>query len=92
MKLAITSASATGTGPSGKSRPDLEASRSTGLTQDPGFAVGDGELGFWKALPQVWPGTRSKRCGRRTDDELRAFEPFIENYEAKFPKAVAWPA
>jgi transposase-like protein len=26
------------------------------------IAVGDGALGFWKALEQVWPTTRAQRC------------------------------
>lgn len=38
---------------------DLKA---RGLTVDPELAVGDGALGFWKALPQVWPSTRKQRC------------------------------
>ena len=25
------------------------------LPYDPQLAIGDGALGFWKALPQVWP-------------------------------------
>ena len=29
-----------------------------GLTVDPKLAIGDGALGFWKALPQVFPATR----------------------------------
>src|SRR5262249_38828391 len=33
-----------------------------GLVLDPKVAVGDGGLGFWKALPQVWPTTRPQRC------------------------------
>ena len=33
-----------------------------GLTVDPKLATGDGALGFWKALPQVFPTTRSQRC------------------------------
>ena len=33
-----------------------------GLTVDPKLATADGALGFWKALPQVWPTTRSQRC------------------------------
>jgi putative transposase len=36
--------------------------KSRGLTIDPKLAVGDGALGFWKALPQVFPGTREQRC------------------------------
>ncbi|MCH9033896.1 MAG: IS256 family transposase [Planctomycetes bacterium] len=33
-----------------------------GLTVDPELATGDGALGFWKALPQVFPKTREQRC------------------------------
>jgi len=36
--------------------------KSRGLTVDPKLAVGDGALGFWKALPQVYPTTREQRC------------------------------
>jgi len=33
-----------------------------GVTVDPKVAVGDGALGFWKALPQVFGSTREQRC------------------------------
>jgi transposase-like protein len=33
-----------------------------GLTIAPELATGDGALGFWKALDQVFPGTRHQRC------------------------------
>jgi putative transposase len=33
-----------------------------GLTIDPKLAIGDGALGFWKALPQVFGQTRAQRC------------------------------
>jgi transposase-like protein len=33
-----------------------------GLTVDPKLATGDGSLGFWKALPQVFGSTRTQRC------------------------------
>lgn len=33
-----------------------------GLSVDPKLAVGDGALGFWKALPQVFGSTRGQRC------------------------------
>ncbi len=33
-----------------------------GLVMDPKLAVADGALGFWKALPQVYPTTRAQRC------------------------------
>lgn len=33
-----------------------------GLQIDPKLAIGDGALGFWKALPQVYGATREQRC------------------------------
>jgi len=33
-----------------------------GLQIAPEIAVGDGALGFWKALEEVFPGTRHQRC------------------------------
>jgi len=33
-----------------------------GLGDPPKIAVGDGALGFWKALAQVYPSTRPQRC------------------------------
>jgi transposase-like protein len=33
-----------------------------GLSESPKIAVGDGALGFWKALAQVYPSTRPQRC------------------------------
>ncbi len=33
-----------------------------GLSTAPEIAVGDGALGFWKALDEVYPGTRHQRC------------------------------
>jgi len=33
-----------------------------GLAVDPKLAIGDGSLGFWKALPQVFGSTRAQRC------------------------------
>ena len=38
---------------------DLKA---RGLAIAPELAVGDGALGFWKALEEVFPGTRHQRC------------------------------
>lgn len=87
-----------------------------GLTIPPKLAVGDGALGFWKALPQVFGETRRQRCWMhktgnvldklpkhiqaRAKDNLhqiwmaetkekaeKAFDHFIDSYEAKYPKA-----
>jgi len=38
---------------------DLKA---RGLAAPPNLAVGDGALGFWKALDEVFPGTGHQRC------------------------------
>ncbi|MBA3814855.1 MAG: transposase, partial [Alphaproteobacteria bacterium] len=38
---------------------DLKA---RGLSIPPKLAIGDGALGFWKALEEVWPQTRHQRC------------------------------
>ena len=38
---------------------DLKA---RGLSAPPDLAVGDGALGFWKALDEVFPDTRHQRC------------------------------
>jgi putative transposase len=36
--------------------------KNRGLEVDPKLAIADGALGFWKALPQVFPTTRAQRC------------------------------
>ncbi len=38
---------------------DLKA---RGLTEPPKLAVGDGAMGFWKALAKAFPATRQQRC------------------------------
>jgi putative transposase len=87
-----------------------------GLTIDPKLATGDGALGFWKALPQVYATTREQRCwvhktanvldklpkrlqpaakehlhqiwmAPTRDEANRAFDAFLETYQAKYPKA-----
>jgi transposase-like protein len=36
--------------------------KARGLEIEPHLAIGDGALGFWKALPQVWETTKAQRC------------------------------
>jgi transposase-like protein len=43
-------------------REVLLSLKAQGLTVNPQLAVGDGALGFWKALPQVFGTTRGQRC------------------------------
>jgi len=40
----------------------LMSLRDRKLTIDPELAIADGALGFWKALPQVFPKTKGQRC------------------------------
>lgn len=94
----------------------LEA-KQRGLTVDPKLATGDGALGFWAALRELYPATREQRCWvHKTANVLnklpksiqaraksmlqeiwmaetrrqanRAFDLFIESFEAKYSKAV----
>jgi putative transposase len=52
----------------------LRNCRDRGLEQGPQLAVGDGSLGFWKALPQVYPQTRWQRCWmHKTANVLNCF-------------------
>ena len=36
--------------------------KARGLEVPPEIAVGDGAMGFWKALDEVFPGTKHQRC------------------------------
>ena len=36
--------------------------KARGLEVEPSLAIGDGALGFWKAIRRVWPSTRGQRC------------------------------
>ena len=87
-----------------------------GLAIDPKVAVGDGALGFWKALPAVFPTTKEQRCwvhktanildklpknkqpgakemihqiwmADTRENATKAFDAFLETYQAKYPKA-----
>jgi putative transposase len=93
---------------------DLKA---RGLQAPPLLATGDGAMGFWAALDEVYPQVRQQRCwfhktgnvlnalpksqhGRAKAalheiwqaatkaDALKAFDRFVANFGAKYPKAV----
>lgn len=50
-----------------------------GLTVDPRLAIGDGALGFWKALPQVFGNTRPQRCwGHKTVNVLNKLPKHLQ--------------
>lgn len=52
--------------------------KARGLSVPPEVAVGDGAMGFWKALDEVFPGTRHQRCWVHK----------IANVLNKFPKSM----
>ena len=52
--------------------------KARGLSAPPEIAVGDGAIGFWKALDEVYPGTRHQRCWVHK----------IANVLNKFPKSM----
>ncbi len=43
-------------------REMLESLKIRGLVTPPKLAIGDGALGFWKALSKVYPSTKRQRC------------------------------
>lgn len=53
--------------------------RDRGLAEPPKLATGDGSLGFWRALAQVFPSTVHERCMRCRGHsrllEITHFEP-----------------
>lgn len=86
------------------------------VTVPPELAVGDGALGFWAALDEIFPATRKQRCwvhktanvlnylpksvqakAKKAVHEIwmaetrkeadKAFDRFLETYQAKYPKA-----
>ncbi len=45
----------------------------------PALAVGDGALGFWAALEEIFPGTRHQRCWcHKTQNVLNAFPKSVQ--------------
>lgn len=66
--------------------------RARGLNVDPKLAIGDGGLGFWKALPQVYPETKPQRCWvHKTANVLNAL-PKSQQPRAKSALQDIWMA
>jgi len=66
--------------------------KSRGLRIDPELAVGDGALGFWKSLPQVWPATRTQRCWCHKTANVLNYLPKGEQPRAKEALHQIWMA
>jgi putative transposase len=55
-----------------------------GLATAPELATGDGALGFWKALHEVWPTTRQQRCWvHKTANVLNALPKSVQGKAKK---------
>jgi len=63
-----------------------------GLAIAPELATGDGALGFWKALDEVFPGTRHQRCWvHKTANVLNKLPKSVQK-NAKVDLAEIWNA
>ena len=63
-----------------------------GLTAAPELAIGDGALGFWKALPQVYPTTREQRCWVHKMANVLNKLPQLQQPQAKKELQSIWMA
>lgn len=66
--------------------------KSRGLEQGPALAVGDGALGFWKALPQVFSATRAQRCWMHKTGNVLNYLPKSQQPKAKAALHEIWMA
>ena len=51
-----------------------------GLAVAPELAIADGALGFWKAIEEVWPRTRSQRCWVHKTANVRTTNPIESTF------------
>lgn len=63
-----------------------------GLETGPQLATGDGALGFWKALPQVFPDTRVQRCWVHKTANVLSCLPQTQQATAKQKLQEIWMA
>lgn len=70
----------------------LRELKDRGLETAPELAVGDGALGFWKALPQVYPTTRQQRCWVHKTANVLTKLPQSQQSQAKRDLQSIWMA
>ena len=63
-----------------------------GLNTDPKLAIGDGALGFWKALPQVFGTTKMQRCWVHKTANILNKLPKNQQAKAKLQLQQIWMA
>jgi transposase-like protein len=66
--------------------------RAKGLWLSKAIAIGDGALGFWKTLAQVWPHTRCQRCWCHKTANILNYLPKGEQPRAKDALHQVWMA
>lgn len=66
--------------------------KSRGLTRPPQLAVGDGALGFWGALKEVFPKTRHQRCWVHKTANVLNYLPKTVQAKAKAALHEIWMA
>lgn len=67
-------------------------SKPGGLTIPPELAVGDGSLGFWGALDEVFPGTPHQRCWFHRTGNVLNYLPKAAQAKAKAALHEIWMA
>jgi transposase-like protein len=70
----------------------LRGLKERGLSEGPRLAVGDGALGFWAALEQVYPDTRPQRCWFHKMGNVLAVLPKSLQGKAKGDLQAIWMA
>lgn len=66
--------------------------KSRGLTEAPELGVGDGALGFWAALEEIFPKTRRQRCWRHKSANILNYLPKSVQPKAKDALHEIWMA
>ena len=66
--------------------------KARGLTIPPELAVGDGALGFWAALGEVYPATREQRCWMHKTANVLNYLPKSVQPKAKSMLQAIWMA
>jgi len=66
--------------------------KARGLTQAPKLAVGDGALGFWGALDEIYPETRHQRCWMHKSANTLNYLPKSVQPKAKEALQAIWMA
>jgi transposase-like protein len=66
--------------------------KARGLTVAPKLGVGDGALGFWKALDEIYPDTRHQRCWVHKTANVLNYLPKLLQPKAKTALQDIWMA